>query len=73
MSEGLLNLFEPARPIRRALGLTAGDLLFFDVKQNTINKTALRTVKINLYKNGQQLANTNHVYEALAVLKNFYS
>jgi hypothetical protein len=29
-------------------------------------KGLLRTVKINLYKNWQQLANTNHVHEALA-------
>ena len=49
-----------------ALDLTARDLLLFNVKQNILNKRLLKTVKINLYKNWQQLANTNYVYEALA-------
>ena len=34
-----------------ALGLIAGDLLFFNVKQNIIRKQLLKAVKINPYKN----------------------
>ena len=60
-----------ARPaeFNRASGRTARNLLFFNVKQNMINKRAIEMVCRNLQNKLQQLAYTNRVMVAQAKYK----
>jgi len=57
-----------AKPVElcRALGLTASDLLFFNVKQSTINKRAIENGLPQPVRTLQQFTYTNYVYAALA-------